>query len=144
MTLQGNHVVSTGGDVTIRGADFSMLGGNQGDMSGQSPNGQELTASGTINLLNSGVITVQAGTADATSAAGARMAGSTINIGGVGSNPIRMLVQGGINNNFGYVTSDLLDPLIEVRQPDTLVQSTGDMFVYLRSDPGALDPFGSP
>lgn len=101
MTLQGNHVVSTGGDVTIRGADFSMLGGNQGDMSGQSPNGQELTASGTINLLNSGVITVQAGTADATSAAGARMAGSTINIGGVGSNPIRMLVQGGINNNLG-------------------------------------------
>ena len=146
VTLQGNHVVSTGGDVTIRGVNFSLLGGNQGDGSGQSPNGQELTVTGTINLLNSGVITVQGGTADATSAAGARMTGGTINIGtnGGGSNPIRMLVQGGTNSNFGYVTSDFLDPLIELRQPDALVESTGNMFVYLRSDPAVLDPFGSP
>jgi hypothetical protein len=146
VTLQGNHIVSTDGDVTIHGVNFLLLGGNHGDASGQSPNGQELTATGTINLLNSGVITVQGGTADATSAAGARMTGATINIGtsSGASNPTRLLVQGGTNNNFGYVTSDFLDPLIEMRQPDALIESKGDMFAYLRSDPGALDPFGSP
>ncbi|TAK81006.1 MAG: hypothetical protein EPO20_27270 [Betaproteobacteria bacterium] len=150
VTLQGNHVVSTGGDVTIRGVNFSLLGRtplDPSDPSGQSPNGQELTATETINLLNSGVITVQGGTADATSAGGARMTGSTINIGtsGGSSNPIRMLVQGGTNNNFGYVTSNTSDPLIEARQPDAIVKSTGQMSVYLRSDPAALDTsFGNP
>jgi hypothetical protein len=112
----------------------------------QSANGQELTTTGTISLLNSGVITVQGGTADATSAAGARMTGGAINIGTAGgsSNPIRMLVQGGTNSNLGYVTTNAADPLIELRQPDALVKADGNMFVYLRGDPSTLDPFGSP
>jgi hypothetical protein len=145
VTLQGNHVVKTGGDVTVRGVNFSLLGGNLSDASGQSPNGQELTAAGTIELLNSGLITVRAGTADGTSAAGARMTGGTVNIGtsGGASNPTRILVQGG-SNSIGYVTSNLNDPLIELRQADALIESMGDMNVYLRSDAGTLDPFNSP
>ncbi|OGA67351.1 MAG: hypothetical protein A3G83_16010 [Betaproteobacteria bacterium RIFCSPLOWO2_12_FULL_68_20] len=151
VTMQGNYAVRTGGSVTITGKNFSLLGGDLTTAQPYAPmslNGQELTAGGTINLLNSGIITVQAGTATANSASGARITGGTVNIGQAGgsNNPTQLVVQAG-TNSIGYSSADPNDPLRELRQANATIKSGGGMNVYLRSDPNvpagvAAEPFG--
>jgi hypothetical protein len=137
VTLTGNHMVSVGGDVTVRGVNFSLLGCESGVGSctsvDQSVNGQELLASGAINLLNSGVIAVRAGTSSGVSGAGARLQGGTVNIGasGAGANPTQLIIEGGVNS-VGVATSDTSSPTIERQQANAVVRSDGDMNVYLR------------
>ena len=146
VTLQGSHTVSTGGNVTVRGVDFSLLSG--GSDPNRSHTGQELIAAGTVNLLNSGVITVKAGTSTGLSdnpfGNGARLQGGTVNIGSAGtpaSNPTQLVIWAGDNNNVGYSTADPNDPNILLRQANAVVVSQGDMNVYLGSAPG---PAGVP
>jgi hypothetical protein len=147
VTLQGNYVVKTGGNAQISGVNFSLLGGDTGGPN-QSPNGQELTASGTINLLNTGVINVQAGESTITSASGARLTGGTVNIGVNGSpnNPTRLTIQGG-SNNIGIASSVASGSPEELRQADAVVEAKKSMFVYLGKDPALpapVDAFGNP
>ncbi|MGE5638599.1 MAG: hypothetical protein ACM30H_00765, partial [Clostridia bacterium] len=160
--LEGNHSVQTGGNVTVASPTVNFLVCGSGvtgilcDSSvvpggaGQSTGGQDLTVTGTLNLLNSGVINVQGGTSTATSAAGAHVTASTINIGtnGGANNPKRLRIQGGINGssmtNFGYVTTSSTDPNIDLHQADAVIKSTGDINVYLRSDASVADAFGNP
>ena len=155
VTMMGNHVISTGGDVTITGRDVSLWG--KGGINalgvadptiapaGTNPSGQELTVAGTINLLNSGVISVQAGTSSASSRSGARLTAGTVNIGANGSpnNPMRLDIVGG-DNSLGFATDNANDPLIELRQADAKIESLHDMFVYLRKDASVPDAFGNP
>jgi hypothetical protein len=78
---------------------------------------------------------VIAGTSTGQSASGARVQGSTINVGSSstpGSNPTLLQVQGG-QNNVGYSTADTSDPEIELRQANAIVVSDGDMNIFLRS-----------
>jgi len=109
-----------------------------------------LTATGTIDFLNTGVITVRAGTATGavsagdtagtTSAGGSRVTGGTINIGTSGSRPTQLRILGG-SNSLGLVTSDPNDADIELRQADAVVESLGAMTVFLGS--GAATPAGA-
>jgi hypothetical protein len=111
----------------------------------QNPSGQELTAAGTIGLMNTGVIEVRAGNYTAPgSAHGARMTGGTVNIGqnGAPNNPTQLVIRAG-DNTIGYATANPADPNRELQQANALVKSEGDMNVYLRSDPNlGTDPFG--
>ena len=75
VTLLGNHTISTGGNVNVSGINFSLLGGDTG---GGGAN-QLLSAAGTINLMNSGVILVKAGTSTVSQGSGAKMTASTGN-----------------------------------------------------------------
>jgi hypothetical protein len=137
VTLQGSHLVSTGGNVTVRGVDFSLLGG--GADPNRSHTGQELIAAGAVNLLNSGVIKVRAGTSASTGLAGdpfgegARLQGGTVNIGSAstpGSNPKLLLIEGG-SNAVGVATSDVSNSALERQQANAVVHSDGDMNIYL-------------
>ena len=91
------------GTLSVQGSNFSLLGYSNVILSagsldlvgtlaqaptGTNAAGQELTA-GTINLMNSGVIAVEAGTATVGQASGAHMKATTINIGSSGSPTIR-------------------------------------------------------
>jgi hypothetical protein len=151
VALLGNHIVQTAGDVNVTGRNFSVLGGRTGGT--QAPNGQELTSAGTINLLNTGAINIQAGTAtgsstagdsSGTSASGARVTAGTINIGSKTgtANPTQLKLQGG-TNSLGYKSSDPKDPLFDLRQADAKLTSTGDTTIYLRSDPALAPPLDS-
>jgi hypothetical protein len=142
VTMQGNYTVSTGGNINVSGVNLSVLGGDTGGMQ-QSLNGQELLAGGTINLMNSGVITVRAGTANPAptlpgdppeSASGARIQGGTVNIGQAGgaNNPTQLVIEGG-SNDVGYATSNSSDPNITTRQANAMVVANGNMNVYLGS-----------
>jgi hypothetical protein len=139
VVMQGNHVVRTDGDVFIGGRDFSVLGGTTGG-AGQSPGGQELTAAGTIRLLNTGTITVQGGAADSTSASGARISADDVYIGtsdgvsSVADRPDRLLIVAGTNNDLGYSTNTTTDPDIELRQPDATIKATNALTAFLDRD----------
>jgi hypothetical protein len=144
VTMRGNYTVRTGGNVAISGVDFNLLGGNTGG-AGQSLTGQELIAAGTIDLQNTGVINVRAGTANPApslpgdapqSGSGARVQGGTVNIGQAGgaNNPTQLVIEGG-TNDVGYATSNSSDQNIVLRQANAVVVASGDMNVYLRSAP---------
>ncbi len=150
VTLRGNYTVQTGGNVTVTGNNFSLLGGATGGVSPNSPmsvNGQSLVAGGTISLLNNGVVTVQAGTATSDSASGARMTAGTIRVGQAGmpasSTPVRLVVAGG-TNSMGFATSNDTDPRIDSRQANAVIEALEDMFVYLRKDAAVANPMGQP
>ena len=135
VTLLGNYSVQTGGSVTVSGKDFSLLGGATGReqplISKMSLSGQELTAGETVNLLNNGVINLQAGTATAGSAGGARLKGDTVRIGvpGAPNNPKQLTIQGGVNDV--GIESHSRDDLF---QADAVLEAKGSMFVYLGGD----------
>jgi hypothetical protein len=102
---------------------------------GTNATGQELSAGGTIDLLNAGVISVRAGTSTPTSGSGARLQGGTVNIGSAstpGSNPTLLIIEGG-SNAVGVATSDTSNSDIERKQANAVVRSDGDMKVHLRS-----------
>jgi hypothetical protein len=155
VTLRGNHTVRTGGDVTITGVDFNVLGGSTGSQAAtiQSLTGQELIASGAMNLMNSGVITVRAGVSNPTpsvstdapkSGSGARVQGGTVNIGSASTpatNPTLLVIEGG-SNVVGVATFDPNDPAIDRNQANAAVVSSGDMNIHLRGK--ALTTAGSP
>jgi hypothetical protein len=145
--MRGNQTLRTLGSATITGIDVTLLGGssvfNFTGVGGagttatafhESATGQELLAGGTINLQNSGVITVRAGTSSVTSGSGARLQGGTVNIGSSGgpANPRQLIIEGGINS-VGVATSDTSSSAIERQQANAVVRSDGDMNVYLRS-----------
>ncbi len=161
VTMQGNQTIRTGGNVAISGVNVTIGGTAQVNDFGttstaaalkQNANGQELTATGTIDFLNTGVITVRAGTAtgsvggsagdtpDTTSAGGTRVTAGTINIGTPGSRPTQLLIQGG-SNSLGLVTSNPNNADIELRQADAVVESLGTMTVFLGS--GSSTPAGA-
>jgi hypothetical protein len=148
--VRGNQLLRTLGGVSITGVDFMLAGdstvfnftgvGGAGTFvtaATQSAHGEELIAAGTIDFNNSGAIKVIAGASTGQSASGARVQGSTINVGSSstpGSNPTLLQVQGG-QNNVGYSTADTSDPEIELRQANAIVVSSGDMNIFLRSAP---------
>ena len=147
-SLKGNYITQTGGNVTVTGRNFSVLGGDTGGSNQATPGEQLTTPTGTINLLNNGVITVQAGAAmNGGSNSGALVNAQTINIGtngGGASNPKRLMIQGGTNNGLGVVVLRTSDPAAALPQADAIVESTGSMHVYLSSDSGTPDAFGQP
>ncbi|HEX6691118.1 MAG TPA: hypothetical protein VF110_08235, partial [Burkholderiales bacterium] len=152
VTLQGNHTVSTGGNVRVTGVDFRLLGGSTGvaNATVQSTAGQSLTAAGAIDLMNSGLIIVRAGTANPVpdpadvaseppaSGSGARLQGATVNIGQAGgaNNPKALIIEGGFNE-IGALGND---PNLASKQADALVRSLGDMRIYLSSAPSGTTP----
>jgi hypothetical protein len=159
VTLLGNYVVRTAGDLAVTGRNFSLLGYGNVDPGtvvanlgsaplGTNAPGEELTVGGTINLMNSGVIAVEAGTATAAVASGSHLKATTINIGSSGSstNPTQLRIVGGVNNNFGLSTTNPNDPNVSVNQADAIMEASGTLTAFLRHDsslPGAADPFGN-
>ena len=130
-------VLRTGGNVTVKGRDFSLLGGDIGGYF-QSASGQELIAAGTISLQNTGVVKVKAGTAVVDGAkgpsdtnlypsgSGARLQGGTVNIGSASTpadNPTLLIVEGG-SNDVGVASSNTSNPAIEFNQANAVVRSS--------------------
>src|SRR6185369_15103086 len=93
VTLKGNYTVSTGGNATIVGNDFSVLGGSIGTATPEAKSGEELNVVDTLNVLSTGAILIKGGTAGAGSASesGARVAGRTVRVNGAKS----LTIEGG-------------------------------------------------
>src|ERR1019366_4066146 len=94
--------------------------GNYVNVNGQSGIGQQLIAADTLNLMMSGDVTVQAGTATAVSGSGAALNAATINIGSAGARVHNINLAGG---------SSTLDTSGN-RQADATVTAGGNINIY--------------
>jgi hypothetical protein len=151
VTILGNFAVSTGGNVTVRGRNFSILGYGGvnpglttlhfGAGDGANPSGTQLAAAGDANLHNSGAILIRGGNAvNLGSAAGARLQAENVTIGAdpttPGSNaPQSLWIEGGVNNDVGVQTSSTADPTRDSNQPNAVMSARSALDITLRSDP---------
>ena len=111
VSMYGNNQISSLGNIDISGRNFVMLGGRNTAAADAPPGlngvppyvnsnvqsgvGQELIAAGAINLLLTGDVTIQAGTASAISGSGAAISANAINIGSADSRVKSLNVLGG-------------------------------------------------
>jgi hypothetical protein len=131
--MYGNNQIESLGSIDITGRNLLIQGGatsaanaagNYVNVNGQSGVGQQLIAADTLNLMMSGDVTVQAGTATAVSGSGAALNAATINIGSATARTHDINIVGGTS------TLDTGGNRIA----DATVTATGNINVYAAGD----------
>ncbi|HET8609575.1 MAG TPA: hypothetical protein VFM11_07530, partial [Burkholderiales bacterium] len=120
VNLTGNHVVS-GSDITIAAPTLNVLGSAASNIMNQSGVGQQLVATGTINLAVPGGITVKAGSYNGVSDGAAIVHANTINIGSAGARAGSLTITGGSATVTGTTN----------HAADAAVTAAGNMNVFL-------------
>ena len=92
--MQGNHVVSSMGNLAVSGVNLTVQGGDTGSPN-QSVGGQQLLSAGTIALNLTGDVNVAGGTATANSGSGALIRGAVVNAGSAGTPLANLNLTGG-------------------------------------------------
>ncbi len=92
--MQGNHVVSSMGNLAVSGVNLTVQGGDTGSPN-QSVGGQQLLSAGTIALNLTGDVNVAGGTATANSGSGALIRGAVVNAGSAGTPLANLNLSGG-------------------------------------------------
>jgi hypothetical protein len=96
VVMQGNHVVSSMGDLTVSGVNLTLQGGDAGSPN-QSAAGQQLLSTGTIALNLTGDVDVSGGTTTANSDSGALIRGAVVNIGSAAAPVANLDLAGGVS-----------------------------------------------
>jgi hypothetical protein len=128
VTMQGNHEIRVGGDLTVNGVDLLIKGGQLSPVSpNQNAIGQQLIVAGTLNLNMTGNVSVLGGTATASSGGAALVQGAAVNVGTSNARVQSLLLTGGSSPGGGAGTTTS-------HQSDARVTATGDLNVYLSGD----------
>lgn len=109
--MQGNHVVSSTGDLTVSGINLTVQGSDTGSTN-QSVAGQQLLSAGTVNLNLLGDVTVNGGTATGGSDSAAIIRAAVVNVGSAGTAVANLSVTGG-NSTVAGTTNHEADARIE-------------------------------